>query len=411
MSNHTIIHIGDTHLQSTSPRHAGRLAALDQVIGYGLNCPTLGAWLWPGDLFHGRSTAQDRNDLAVRLLTMAQAAPVVIIRGNHDAPGDLDIFSLLNAEHPIIVVTEPKVLEVQLATPAVAAIACIPYPHKGGIVAASETTDETSTVSEYALMSVCRGLAVELDDARLDGRITLVAGHATITGAISSSGQPQIGAELSLGADMLAQFGDVYKGFNHIHKAQGVAGAFYAGSIAPMDYGETEPKRFIAVHYEETGRDDNGDTIWSFNPWSHPIETPRLYHVEGLLTRDDWTWQVTAGPGGEPQPAPDSWAGCEVRVRYRFAASERDVLPVGRVRDAFLAADRCDLEPIAVPDTQVRAPEVIAARTLAEKLAAWAELNGGTLAPSVIEKLSALERGDAADIIMRAALPSQERAA
>ena len=72
------------------------------------------------------------------------------------------------------------------------------------------------------------------------------------------------------------------------------------------------------------------------------------------------------------------WTGSDVRVRYRYAASERDVLSTSKTRIAaqFPGVRRLDLEPIAVSTREVRAPEVVAAVGLDEKLKAWARLSG-----------------------------------
>jgi hypothetical protein len=55
-------------------------------------------------------------------------------------------------------------------------------------------------------------------------------GHVNVGGAITSSGQPNIGREIEISARHLDQLGNIYKGLNHIHKAQEIAGAWYAGS-------------------------------------------------------------------------------------------------------------------------------------------------------------------------------------
>jgi hypothetical protein len=395
MSKTSVIGIGDLHLQSSHPRNAARLQALDFIIDACTaadRLPTLGAWVLLGDLFHARSTAADRNALAARITRMGAHAPVVIIAGNHDLPGELDIFGRLDIHpiHKVHVVTTPQVLRVWPATGGLdLAIACLPYPHKGGLVASSPSGASTALAGDVALLDICRGLGAELQAAAAEGDRALFVGHANITGSLASNGQPAIGQELALDAAMLNAIGDVPQLLGHIHKPQFIHGAHYVGSVCRMDFGEVEEKRFAVVTY-----DDAHFPSVRFEP----IPVAPMWHVEGTLTRDAWDWQVTAGPGGAPMDPPASWAGSEIRVRYRFAASERDVLPVGRVRDTFAGADRVDLEPVAVPDAQVRAPQVAAARTLIDKLTAWADLNGQALPAGVRDKLAQLEHADPAAI-------------
>lgn len=136
---------------------------------------------------------------------------------------------------------------------------------------------------------------------------------------------------------------------------------------------------------------------WTFTVESRPIDVPELWHVEGELTRDAFTWRATAGDGGAVLEAPASWKGCEVRCRYRYKASEKSILSDARVLAEFADALRLKIEPVAVPDRDVRAPEVAAARTLQEKVAACLKADG--LPPSLQQKVSALDHQDAAQLL------------
>lgn len=201
---------------------------------------------------------------------------------------------------------------------------------------------------------------------------------------------------------------------------------------------------------------------WTYRIISQPIETPRMYHVEGELTRDDFAWRCTKGPGGptdeqpfaecsacggggqvelghhvvtrdmaidaqEPQlegmdMGPEfgacencggggrviDWNGCYVRVRYRYHAAERDLLgdATARIEREFAGALRVDVEPVAITQREARAPEVVAATTLPEKLQAWARLTDTAWSGEIercAERLLAAEDGEtvAADVEAR----------
>lgn len=389
---HQIVGIGDLHLRSTSSRNAARLAAFDYTIGQGLALPALAAWLHLGDVFDSRSTVEDRNALAERLLRMATRAPVVIVGGNHCAPGDLAVFGKLSARWPIHVVVTPQTLAVQLVTGRTACFSILPYPHRAGLIAAGSVASGLLQVGAQALEDICRGLAMEMADAQAAGMLTLFAAHVNVEGSRMSNGQPSIGQELSITPAMLQLFGDVPKLLGHIHLPQEIGGAHYVGSVAPSDWGEIEQKRFVVVEWDDV----IGRTLLS-----HPIPTPAMYHVAGDVSRDaGFAWRVTKGPGGELQEPPASWTGAEVRVRYAFPASERALVDEEAIRAPFAGAARLELEPVAVPDRALRAPEVAAAVTLAEKLGAWSRLNGSVNASaSVLQKLAALEHQDATAVL------------
>lgn len=383
-----LVVIGDTHLQSANPRNVDRLRAFDQVIHEGLALERLGAWVHVGDVFHTRSTPEDRNGVAERLQRMADVAPVLVIYGNHESPLDLHVFARLKTAHPIYVLERPECLYVRLATGERATIFGLPFPHKHGLVSAGLAPADVQAVATDLLDSIFMEAAATLEAARDRGEITLMVGHATIAGAVSSIGQPmgQHG-EIVVTAAHLHRLGVIPKIFGHIHKPQEIHDAVYVGSAARMDYGETEEKRYLTIEFDQGG--------WVLH--SHPIDCPPRYHVEGTLTREGFVWQVTKGPGGDAEPAPASWKGAEVRVRVRFNHSEKSVLQMAAVHAEFAEAARFELEPIAVPDRALRSPEVAAARTLAEKLAAYSQV--AQLAPSIAEKLARLEHGDPLQIL------------
>ncbi len=392
---HQVVAIGDIHAQASHPRNAARLAALDQIIDEGVQLPGLTAWVQLGDVFHGRSTPADRNAIAERLLRMAFYAPVVIVRGNHDAPGDLDIFRRLETNYGIVVATEPCEVTLQNTPSGLwLPLALLPYPQKAGLVAAGVTADATLIAGREALADIMRGFAANLETRRLAGSaFQLFAGHVTVEGALASNGQPQVGIELALDRSMLDGLGPIPKVLGHIHKPQAIGDALYVGSVCRMDFGEVEAKRYLVIAY------DGEDVTYT----SRPIAVAPMFHVEGTLNRTGFTLDSDDPETGRRFLAND-WAGCEVRVRYHFQASERSCLDEAVLQTAFSSAERLQLEPVAIPDRALRAPEVASAKTLREKVDAWARLNGGTAVPATVcDKLARLEHDDAAQLLTEVA--------
>lgn len=384
-----VVHLGDFHA-APGPRNAVRYRALDRVLAEGLALPTLGAWLWPGDLDHLRMGIEDKNALAQRVQVMAHRAPVVICYGNHDLPGDLDFLARLASTFPIYVIDTPQTIRVPLATGQFASIFVLPYPTKAGLAALGVSPAQMVDQASVALDAIFAQAALDLEAARQGGDLTLMIGHVNVSGAMVSTGQPNIGREIELSTSMLDRLGPIYKGLNHIHVAQQVGGAYYPGSICRLDWGEIEEKSYLGIDFDEHG---------SYHVTRKPIDVAPMYHVDGLLTRDEFTYQVTAGPGGALQEKPASWKGCEVRVRYRFKQSEKSILNEALVLAEFAEALRFEREPIAVPDRSLRAPEVAAARTLAEKAAAWCTVSGETATEGTLAKLARLEHGDPVQLL------------
>lgn len=376
MTTHQVVCIGDVHARAGHSRNAARLKALDAIIAEGLALPNLSAWVQLGDLFDGKSSVQDRNDIAPRLQEMADKAPVVILGGNHEAPGDTDILARLEARHRISVVTFPTIVADLVGV----VIAAMPYPSRGGLIADGTTAADTLQTGQRYLEDVLRGFGSELIERVQTGKPTLFVGHLNIAGAVYSSGQSSIGRELEVDPAALRLLGDMPKILGHVHAPQGIGDAHYAGSITANSWGETERKTWILVEFDE-GVD--------YRIVSRPIDTPPMVHIEGELTRAGFNADCGKVPAGFP-------AGCEVRVRYRFLASERNVLDHNLPRLPFESALRLEMEPVAVPDRALRAPEVAAAHTLADKVRAWAKLCGLVNVPDgTLAKLAALEHQDA----------------
>lgn len=390
---HRIMCIGDIHLKHGHRRNADRLTSLDQIIGEGLCVESLAAWIVLGDVFDTRSSIEDRNELAPRLQRMANAAPVLIVAGNHDAPGDLDVLGKLKAAHPITVATRASLIELDLPTGARAAIVAIPYPHKHGLVGAGIPNHQIGAVAAQLLDAMVLELAAQLDVARESGALPLVAGHATIAGSVSSVGQPMgLDGDIAISEPLLDRLGDAPKIFGHIHAPQELYGAHYAGSISANDYGEVERKRYLVVEYFDE----------DYQVTSHPIVTPPMYHVEGTFTRAaGFTWEVKRGPDGEPLEMPASWKGADVRVRYRFQDAEASAFDKAQILAEFAETRSLELEPITIRERAHRAPEVEAAKTLPEKVAAFVRASGIAWSPALDAKLAALQDPDGEGFLRR----------
>lgn len=393
------IHIGDAHL-GPNARNTDRRAAIDQIIAQEIIQP-VSAWLWPGDLNHGRMTIEDRNWFVGRISRMADTAPVVICYGNHDLPGDLDFLARLNTVWPIYVISTPQVIEVPLASPPGtliderAAIFVLPYPTKAGLVALGIVHDQLLDEARAALMSIFLSAAAELQQKTAEGCIPLMIGHVNVAGSVASVGQPNIGKEIEIDQELLNRLGPIYKGLNHIHKGQTIGGAVYPGSICRLDWGEIEPKCYVVVEYADAG---------SFQWWPRTLDVAPMYHVEGELTRDGFTWRVTKGLDGPTDTPPESFDGAEVRVRFRYSAAEKSALDEALVRAPFEGAKRVDTDPIAMRSRAVRAPEVAAAATLDAKTQVFVQQSGVEWTPSFASKLALLQQVHADDQAFLAAV-------
>jgi DNA repair exonuclease SbcCD nuclease subunit len=408
---HLFIHVGDVHLQHGHPRNSDRINALDQVSGFVHAYQNdVAAVLVPGDLFHQKSTVEDRNTLAAWLQTVAAFAPVVLTYGNHDVAGDLDIFAKLETDFRIHVVDTPQVVRFRTRTDRDVAVFVLPYPHKAGLVAAGLEHDQLGQAARAALEPIFMNAAAELEDAARAGALTLAMMHVNIGGSLSSTGQPQIGREIELDPALLGRLGPIPLLANHIHRHQVLHGAIYAGSICRMDYGECEAKGFVVYEYATEGsygvRPDFEPIIHAGAdryPWRAsfiPLLVAPQIHVEGTLTRDAFRIDVVDDIVAEQVLWSDTmWHGADVRVRYRYKKSELGALDVAKIHAEFAHARSLKLDPVPDIEHDVRAPEVVAAKTLPEKVTAYCELNRIAVTDTLLAKLDQLQVLDADELL------------
>jgi DNA repair exonuclease SbcCD nuclease subunit len=414
MSRHLFAHIGDTHL-CPGPRQQDRINAIQQIIVW---CEAasergeLAAILWPGDLFDRLSTVEDRNLLQPLVQRLAALAPVVLCDGNHDKPGDLEYLSRTASRFPIHLVSTPKTIRVHCATQIEAAVFCLPYPHKGGLVGAGVEHDDLGQVARSVLDPIFAVAAEELRQASDEGAIPLFIGHVNVGGAISSTGQPQIGREIELDPGLLARLdAAAYKGLNHIHKHQVVAGdTVYAGSICRQDFGENESKGFVVVDIRADVDSPSIETEWAFVP----LDVPEQILIQGRLTRDGFlilndSWHcescatIDAPADRSCADCADgrsrSWAGADIKVRYHYQKSETSALDVAHIHAEFAGCRSLKLDAIAEFEHTVRAPEIASAVTLTDKAHAYCDHRQIPWTASIASKLDGLQQQEAEAIL------------
>jgi hypothetical protein len=198
-----------------------------------------------------------------------------------------------------------------------------------------------------------------------------------------------VGCDFEIGTDDIGLVGADANFVGHVHMKQhwmiGSAPCIYPGSPRRCNYGETEPKGYVVAEWD----DQTGDLVgWEF------IEAPAtpMYHVDDEWTADGWA----IGPVREDTP--DSFAGAEVRLRYRVRSDQRVAARAAAeaCRDGWLAdgAIAVKLDEQVVLEQRTRAAAIPVQATLAEKLQAfWAakSFEPGERRAALLAKLQLIE--------------------
>lgn len=314
--------------------------------------------LCSGDIYERASTAIERRAVADWIVSQAEVSPIVIAKGNHDRPWELELLRRLRTRHPVIVEEAAGVHHV-----AGAAIAALAWPDRAAIFAQAGSQAGADGKMRDALQAVLRGLGEEL--ARHDGPRILLA-HCMVDGSLTSTGQPLLGLPINVSLADLALARAHLGIFGHIHRAQfwDIDGAphGYVGSPFRTDFGQLEPKTVSIAEFD-------GSRLVSLRH----VETPctKMIHVE-----DEWGLQPDGtGPCWLAAGEPIELVWAEVRFRFRVPADLRESASraAEKWRDEALrrGAKAVKLEPQVIAERRARAPEIARAVGIREKLEAY----------------------------------------
>lgn len=313
-----------------------------------------------GDLFDRRPDVNELRTVAAWLVRLARIAPVVAVSGNHDPLG-LNVFNLLESDHPIYFTDMPEVVQAGGVE-----FVLLPWPRKARLLAALGDVgmEEARQVGMELLTNVLRGLGTsqQPEVARC------FVGHVQLRGAKVSTGQPMApGADFELGTEDLALAScDAYLlGHIHLPDDADVNGApvSYGGSFRRTAYGELEEKSIVVLDFDPSvaGADVTRSRV--------TIPCTPMVHLDAVWTDEGFV--------GASELISDAESGADVRFRYRVDADKRDaaLAAAEAFRDELLerGAVAVKLDPQVIPTTTARAPEVAKATTLEGKLRAmWA---------------------------------------
>ena len=349
--------------------------------------------LHAGDLYERASTPTEREAVADFVQACASIAPVVVVRGNHDARHDIEHLRRLRAAHPIWALEDPQLVEVGGM-----AIAALPWPRKAAVLAHCESAGHAADTAADGLRAILRGLGNELEAA---GKPSVLLSHAMVRGSKTSTGQQLVGCDFELGLEDLDLCRAHAYALGHIHMRQewsiGNLPVFYPGSPRRSNIGEREEKGVSLLTWNGTYRQFKVEYI--------PTSAIPMVLCEADYYSETYSPESTAPAGlyfsDHSHEGPDECAvkGAEVRLRYNV--SEGDRRDARRCAEYWIAraleagAIDAQIEERVAVETRARAPELATAQTLVDQLRVFWESNGTTpdaeTSARLTEKLKEIE--------------------
>jgi len=327
-----------------------------------------------GDIYERASDPDSRNLAIACIQGLANKVPVIIVRGNHDAPGDLKLYNEIRSKYEIKVFEAPGFYKPTAIGSASVLIHVMPWLTKArwqSLHPEASKEEGDRTVSQMVLEFLRNNVLLHA------GYKHILAGHMTIAGAKAQNRQ-QLGADgVTLGMYDITEAGFYAAMLGHIHMKQYLNSdlEFYNGSVAALDYGET-PHKFFSVLDTETNE----------------VEWQQLNTIHRQDLTAHWTPQ-----GIEFETYnPDTIRGARVRVNLRVEGG--DNLAAAREQIAIamdtLGALEYKVNPQVMPVSKVRAVDISRARSLSDKLKQYWIATGASAyanTEDMLDKLAQLE--------------------
>ncbi len=252
-----LLHTADWHLGAKLGRHdrmQDHQAALRALLDVAASeQPDL--IIHAGDLFDAYRPPYPALRLGVTALQrLARIAPTVVISGNHDSTAlfnVLDDMAGMASPRRLWFVTSPRVLEFDDLAEVPVALACVPFIPPGAITDYA-TGDASRFEGDYAdgIRNLNDHVVGRARDVAGQQGIVLYAAHLHVDGARPGNSERRFTVGRDHATHTRGLHRALYCAFGHIHDPQQLPGSArgrYAGSLIPLDYGESGQSKHAVV--------------------------------------------------------------------------------------------------------------------------------------------------------------------
>ena len=252
-----LLHTADWHLGAKLGRHdrtEDHRAALRALLDVAASEePDL--IVHAGDLFDAYRPPYQALRLGITALQrLAKIAPTVVISGNHDSGALFDVLddmAAMASPRRLWFVTEPCVRQFDGLAEVPVALACVPFIPPGAVTDYA-TGDASRFEGDYAdgVRSINDRLIGEARGAAGPQGIVLYAAHLHVDGARPGNSERRFTVGEDHATHTKGLHRALYCAFGHIHDPQQLPGSVrgrYAGSLIPLDYGESRQTKHAVV--------------------------------------------------------------------------------------------------------------------------------------------------------------------
>lgn len=302
-------HAGATHLTTLAEQERAFDEVREIIVREQIDLVLIG-----GDLFHHNRPSPEAIGVVGRFFDGLRI-PAIMAKGNHD-PDAAEIARYLRGR--IWVPNSPEVIH----HPSGVDVAVLPYlpdRHVRAQAGGNATKEEIARALTEKVREILRGFAAQ----KRPGVPMVLVAHGTVAGSVTSTGWSMgfvPGTEWVIPLEELDPF--VLTVAGHIHRPQEpAADVIVPGSLLPLDFAETEPKRVIVAEITAD------DIAWK----SVPLTS----------SPDVSTWEIVPSEIGDLLNNREDWLvseGEKIRVRYDVDEATAREYPPSRISAALYAA-------------------------------------------------------------------------
>lgn len=366
-----VLHLGDLHIDH-DPKFKNKIkSSLDQVISY---CQEIkiNAVIIPGDIWHRKQSYSNLSGVPFALEFFHKLARLVdfvfITKGNHDDLGSIELLhqiekNVYSYEYPVVLAVKGSetldLLRDNCENSIVDYIvSLIPYPTKASLLIEDSIDNNNANFLEKF-----EQIFEHIGDVVSEYNCPKILGfHGNISGSRLSTGQTLMGQDIIVSPSTLEKAKQDYYALNHIHLYQEIKpNMFYAGGIANFNWGETEPKSFQVVTFEDSEMNVERVMLSSARP---------MITVDAEFSKGEFLWTEN-----DNIKVPANFEA-EFRFRCKVKENERNLITDDKIQELKnIFGEDVKIEFNIVPvERESRSEKIMNCRTLIDEVKEYAEV-------------------------------------
>lgn len=384
-----VLHLGDLHIDH-DPKFKNKIkSSLDQVISY---CQEIkiNAVIIPGDIWHRKQSYSNLSGVPFALEFFHKLARLVdfvfITKGNHDDLGSIELLHQIDKnvyayEYPVVLAVGSygaiDILRPSLVNHSVEntdyIVTLVPYPTKASLLIEDSIDNNNAN-----FLDKFEQIFEHIGDILSDYNCPAILGfHGNISGSRLSTGQTLMGQDIIVSPSTLEKAKQDYYALNHIHLYQEIKpNMFYAGGVANFNWGETEPKSFQVVTFEDNEMKVERIMLTSARP---------MVTIDAELINGEFVWDKSL--------LNEETKNAEFRFRCKVKENERNLITddsIYYLQTLFGNDVKTEFNIVPVERT-ARSENIMSSRSLIDEVIEYANVIGESINGAIHQKVSELQ--------------------